>query len=263
MGSDKEKKTFIIDTCAFRPAYGENNLARILGGVDSVTPNNYRLLRRYINLFEEVDEFVKLNDSILLPEVLRENEGFLKHLENQRRIISRQIRHTDFLESPEALEDFPFIFSEDLDKYVDRFFYFNDSFKRKPKNPADFNPLQQRVYRCAFERALLIHRDNFQNGQATTLGDQLQTDRKIIATALALAIKNPVTVISRDTGLIGNICNYRSGSLKRVIDSFNFERRQHDSLNVNPQKISVYNPRDSDNGFYDSEKERVVYERRR
>ncbi|MEK6910589.1 MAG: hypothetical protein AABW82_02340 [Nanoarchaeota archaeon] len=270
MDSDKEKRKFIIDTSAFTVGSNEkidNGLAnRVHQGLFAQSEEPLDILNQHGLLLAELDNFFRSHDSVFINEVLKENGNFISTLKEKIKVVSdyEELARDDDenTEFNSQLRLYDRSFAKRLENYVDNFTAFNAYFRRRAFCLDDFNPLQKLVYDRVLEKARRIHLSHKERGDKQTPGDRLETDRKLIATSIAMAVKYPVTLISRDIQLIGEPNLQKVGSLRKVIEECRFWTRTSDGLNVNPQEISVYNPNRSDNGFYDSEKERVVYERR-
>jgi hypothetical protein len=267
MVNDLEKRKFIIDTSACRPNgnhhKGLYNLIDLVHfGLYSVSNSPKDVLFYHKVLLGELNLFSKSHDLVFIPEVLIENRKFISSLNEKIKIVldsEELVRDDDKnVEFDSQLRDYDRLFARRLRNYVGKFTEFNNYFRRRAFNLKDLNFLQTEVYDFALKKAREIHSNHEDLSCFRSFGDVLETDRKLIATSIALAVRSPVTLISRDRAIVGE-----RGSLRRVIESMKFWERRTDKININPQEIRVYNPDYSDNGFYDSRKEKVVYERRR
>ncbi len=258
MDSDKEKRKYIIDTSAFRPPIpSKRNLVINNRGEPCLEDNARSSLSQHSILLIELDAFVKGKDTLYLPEVIEENERFLTHLIYQRDFLQTLRMNGDF-EEYQARQTF----AENMSDYIRHFRAFNEDFRSRAFSASKLNPLQSEIYRLAYERAKVHHKNHDELGEIKTFGDMLDTDRKLIATTVATAIRQPVVIVSRDKRIVGDLDRGERGDLQKVVQDFRFGKKQRRGFNLNPYEIRVYNPSSSDNGFYDAEKERVVYERR-
>lgn len=265
-----EKRKYIIDTSTFNasPNIGKSNgLAKMVHqGLFAQSEEPLDILNQHGILLAELDNFFRSHDSIFINEVLKENGNFISALREKIKVVSdwEELGRDDDEDTDlySQLRLYDRSFAKRLENYVDNFKAFNDYFRRRAFSLDDFNHLQKLVYDRVLEKARRIHLSHKDQGEKETLGDRLETDRKLIATAIATAIKYPVTLVSRDIKIVGEPDLCERGSLRKAIEECKFWTKSSAGLNVNPQNISVYNPNRSDNGFYDAGKERVVYERR-
>lgn len=259
MANDSEKKRYVIDTNAFRPpTSNKSKLVVHKGGEPIIEQDARSILSQHSLLFIELENFTKCHDVVFLPEVIAENERFIKHLLNQKDFLERLKLEEDSQELAQRLA-----FARNIGHYAKHLMAFNSYFGRRTFDVEELNSLQKSLYQQSLDKAVRIHQIFDSKPFGSNFGDMIDTDRKLIASVLAISLRYPVTIISRDERIVGDMEKGQRGSLEKVIEALNIGERRRTSINVNPQDISVYNPKYSDNGFYDSSKERVVYERRK
>lgn len=253
-----DKRKYIIDTSAFRPpTQGKKRLVINRRGEPVIEDDARSFLSQHSIRLVEIDNFTKSHDVIFLSEVIAENEGFIKYLLGQKEFLERLKLQEDPQEFGQRLA-----FARNIGNYAKQLSAFNAYFAKRAFDVQDLEGLQRRFYGNALDKAVKLHNVFDANTLGPSFGTNIDTDRKLIATVLATSLRYSVTFISRDERIVGEMEKGQRGSLEKVIESLKLsERKEMKGFKVDPCEIRVYNPKHSDNGFYDADKERVVYER--
>ncbi|MEK6888825.1 MAG: hypothetical protein AABW80_01825 [Nanoarchaeota archaeon] len=256
---------FIIDSCAF-DAFNDNKPSLRYQLEHFLDPEADRKeicgsVKSYLEALSATLDFSRAREMVFLGSVLDERACFYDIVKNRVKAVKTGFPRK--AKSEPLTEDFGSLMKH-AERFMEVFREANALMQRRRFSVNEFCALQRTIYDFTLNLARSVHTYTRGKDNLPTLGEIAETDRKIMASAAALALKNPVVIISKDSGIIGRNRTNVQSSLEKIVPHLRTDpcSRTHKGLNITlPFSIGVYNPDSSKNGkgFYDPDKVRLVY----
>lgn len=246
-----EGSCILLDTSAVTP-HEETPLSHILyegvGGLEMLNP---ALLSRRMNRFVELSQLVQTHDIVTIPQVHKEIERHLKILNGQHAFLKNEIYESTV--EGELCGSMADALDTDVRYYTNMLDIINahnlslHQFMNRLTTTSNAPPVDERDARYIqfldfarrFSKDLVTrsHRRKENSRHQVYLGEELETDQRLIATLFVLAYKRPVALLTCDNGL---------DELARRMYEFIVRGASPHALSIPPQTINICNTNNYD-----------------
>lgn len=198
----------LIDSCALTPSE-EISLSELLyNGIDGLEMVDPTIVTSRIGRLQDIERLRRTNQILLIPQVCQEADKHLQILNTQTSYITSEIR-----EMKSEIEPEDYSYYRDLIENIHSYNLTLHQFFQKIRKDKQQTTLCNRVSSPYLEllstarnrsKDLLektyVRKENHRH--PVHLGEDLETDQHLAATAFTLAYTNPVTLVTGDNGLI-------------------------------------------------------------
>jgi len=242
------ERVLLLDGSAISPIGRDSGLSdKVYNGFDNISREILDSNFESLKIIYELDGVISISEAIKEKEELlnilnyqvsfrkrcSENNATKNHLKNKKVLKRRNQVYESNL--PETLSE--------VETYCNLLHRTIHDLKKRGDPRENFDSTQKEIYRHSLNLANKIHNKvidietrRTRVGNYKKLGDQLNTDNLLIATALGISLYNPVTFLTRDNPLRIDL-EIIKNKIKREGERITYLESQQDISIITPEEL--------------------------